>query len=158
MLYRIKMPETYVVHLGNSKELMEVAEDSVAKRILCEHVRESLGVWNEDLIFAIINSALLVDEINMFSFISLIGESSIVVSHLVAKYSTLFLWRNLSMRSDCAYNACLASGVWSLVGPMQTVSKKNTKTGNWKRIAFFSFNTLFFVFFMFFPKHDYSCS
>lgn len=52
------MPETYVVHLGNSKELMEVAEDSVAKRILREHVRESLGVRNEDLIFAIINSML----------------------------------------------------------------------------------------------------
>ena len=58
MLYRIKMPETYVVHLGNSKELMEVAEDSVSKRILREHVRESLGVRNEDLIFAIINSML----------------------------------------------------------------------------------------------------
>jgi hypothetical protein len=58
MLHRIKMPETYVVHLGNSKELMEVAEDSVAKRILREHVRESLGVRNEDLIFAIINSML----------------------------------------------------------------------------------------------------
>ena len=52
------MPETYVVHLGNSKELIEVAEDSVAKRILHEHVRESLGVPNEDLIFAIINSML----------------------------------------------------------------------------------------------------
>ncbi|GAU34939.1 hypothetical protein TSUD_312700 [Trifolium subterraneum] len=39
----IKMPETYVVHLGNSKELMDVAEDSVAKRVLREHVRESLG-------------------------------------------------------------------------------------------------------------------
>ena len=58
MLYRIKMPETYVVHLGNSKELMEVAEDTVAKRILREHVRESLGVRNEDLIFAIVNSML----------------------------------------------------------------------------------------------------
>ncbi|XP_010254704.1 PREDICTED: uncharacterized protein LOC104595609 [Nelumbo nucifera] len=53
---RIKMPETYVVHLGNSKELMEVAEDNVAKRVLREHVRESLGVRNEDLLFAIINS------------------------------------------------------------------------------------------------------
>ncbi|XP_047168902.1 uncharacterized protein LOC124837544 [Vigna umbellata] len=53
---RIKMPETYVVHLGNSKELMEVAEDSVAKRVLREHVRESLGVRNDDLLFAIINS------------------------------------------------------------------------------------------------------
>ncbi|XP_065851253.1 uncharacterized protein [Euphorbia lathyris] len=53
---RIKMPETYVVHLGNSKELMEVAEDSVAKRVLREHIRESLGVREEDLLFAIINS------------------------------------------------------------------------------------------------------
>ena len=56
---RIKMPETYVVHLGNSKELMQVAEDSVAKRVLREHVRESLGVRNEDLLFALINSMLL---------------------------------------------------------------------------------------------------
>ncbi|ONK81240.1 uncharacterized protein A4U43_C01F26880 [Asparagus officinalis] len=52
----IKMPQTYVVHLGNSKELMEVAEDSVARRVLREHIRESLGVRNEDLLFAIINS------------------------------------------------------------------------------------------------------
>ncbi|XP_057994106.1 uncharacterized protein LOC110668524 isoform X3 [Hevea brasiliensis] len=52
---RIKMPETYVVHLGNSKELMEVAEDGVAKRVLREHIRESLGVRDEDLLFAIIN-------------------------------------------------------------------------------------------------------
>ncbi|OVA08729.1 Glycosyl transferase [Macleaya cordata] len=52
----IRMPQTYVVHLGNSKELMEVAEDSVAKRVLREHVRESLGVLNEDILFAIINS------------------------------------------------------------------------------------------------------
>lgn len=52
------MPETYVVHLGNSKDIMEVAEDSVAKKILREHVRESLGVRNEDLLFAIINSMI----------------------------------------------------------------------------------------------------
>lgn len=52
------MPETYVVHLGNSKELMEIAENNVAKRVLREHVRESLGVRNEDLLFAIINSML----------------------------------------------------------------------------------------------------
>lgn len=50
------MPKTYVVHLGNSKELMEVAEDKVAKRVLREHVRESLGVRNEDILFALINS------------------------------------------------------------------------------------------------------
>ncbi|KAM7529675.1 hypothetical protein LguiB_033085 [Lonicera macranthoides] len=53
---KIKMPKTYVVHLGNSKELMEIAEDSVAKRVLREHVRESLGVRNEDILFAVINS------------------------------------------------------------------------------------------------------
>ncbi|KAF7135101.1 hypothetical protein RHSIM_Rhsim08G0122700 [Rhododendron simsii] len=44
----IKMPETYVVHLGNSKEVMDVAEDNGAKTVLREHVRESLGVTNED--------------------------------------------------------------------------------------------------------------
>ncbi|PKA49870.1 alpha-1,3/alpha-1,6-mannosyltransferase [Apostasia shenzhenica] len=52
----IQMPKTFVVHLGNSKELMEIAEDSVARRVLREHIRESLGVRNEDIIFAIINS------------------------------------------------------------------------------------------------------
>ncbi|KAL6011415.1 hypothetical protein ACLOJK_001863 [Asimina triloba] len=52
----IRMPPTYVVHLGNSKELMEIAEDSISRRILREHVRESLGVRSDDLIFAIINS------------------------------------------------------------------------------------------------------
>ena len=58
LLCRIQMPQTYVVHLGNSKELMEVAEDSVARRVLREHIRESLGVRNDDLLFAIINSKL----------------------------------------------------------------------------------------------------
>lgn len=55
------MPETYVVHLGNSKELMEVAENRVAQRVLREHVRESLGVKNEDLVFALINSMYALD-------------------------------------------------------------------------------------------------
>ena len=50
------MPDTFVVHLGNSKELMDIAENSVAKRILREHIREALGVRKEDLLFAIINS------------------------------------------------------------------------------------------------------
>ncbi|KAK1423583.1 hypothetical protein QVD17_18887 [Tagetes erecta] len=53
---KIKMPKTHVVHLGNSKELMDVAENSVAKRVLREHVREALGVRNEDILFAAINS------------------------------------------------------------------------------------------------------
>ncbi|KAG2587842.1 hypothetical protein PVAP13_5NG174500 [Panicum virgatum] len=39
-----------------NKELMEVAEDGVARRVLREHIRESLGVRSEDLLFAIINS------------------------------------------------------------------------------------------------------
>lgn len=52
------MPETYVVHLGNSKELREVAEDSIARRVLREHIRESLGVRKDDLLFAVINSML----------------------------------------------------------------------------------------------------
>eukprot|EP00252_Welwitschia_mirabilis_P006393 TRINITY_DN17274_c0_g1_i1.p1 TRINITY_DN17274_c0_g1~~TRINITY_DN17274_c0_g1_i1.p1 ORF type:complete len:484 (+),score=93.61 TRINITY_DN17274_c0_g1_i1:142-1593(+) len=52
----INMPKTYVVHLGNSKDLMEVAEDSIARRVLREHVRETLGLRNEDIVFAIINS------------------------------------------------------------------------------------------------------
>ncbi|XP_078439401.1 uncharacterized protein LOC144709666 [Wolffia australiana] len=52
----IRMPHTYVVHLGNSKELMEIAENDVAKRILRDHVRESLGVRKEDVLFGIINS------------------------------------------------------------------------------------------------------
>nr|XP_029123719.1 uncharacterized protein LOC105056225 isoform X2 [Elaeis guineensis] len=38
------------------KELMEVAEDNIARRVLREHIRESLGVRSDDLLFAIINS------------------------------------------------------------------------------------------------------
>uniref|UniRef100_A0A7N0UYP0 Glycosyl transferase family 1 domain-containing protein n=1 Tax=Kalanchoe fedtschenkoi TaxID=63787 RepID=A0A7N0UYP0_KALFE len=52
----IKMPETYVVHLGNSRELMAIAEDDIAKKVLRDHIRESLGVRSDDLLFAIINS------------------------------------------------------------------------------------------------------
>ncbi|EMS56530.1 hypothetical protein TRIUR3_13738 [Triticum urartu] len=52
----IQMPQTFAVHLGNSKELTEVAEDNVARRVLREHIRESLGVRSEDLLFAMINS------------------------------------------------------------------------------------------------------
>lgn len=54
------MPETYVVHLGNSQELMEVAEDSIARRVLREHIRESLGVRKDDILFAVINSMLYI--------------------------------------------------------------------------------------------------
>lgn len=61
------MPKTYVVHLGNSKELMEVAEDSFAKNVLREQVRESLGVRNEDILFGIINSK---SSLTFFLFLS----------------------------------------------------------------------------------------
>lgn len=61
------MPKTYVVHLGNSKELMEVAEDSFAKKVLREQVRESLGVRNEDILFGIINSK---SSLTFFLFLS----------------------------------------------------------------------------------------
>lgn len=66
------MPPTYVVHLGNSKELMEVAEDSIARRVLREHVRESLGVRREDILFAIINS---------------MSSSLLCLSHLLFAYA-----------------------------------------------------------------------
>ncbi|PWA78923.1 hypothetical protein CTI12_AA213540 [Artemisia annua] len=38
-----------------NKELMDVAEDNAAKRVLREHVRESLGAHNEDILFAAVN-------------------------------------------------------------------------------------------------------
>lgn len=60
------MPETYVVHLGNSKELMEVAEDGVARRVLREHIREALGIRKDDLLFAIINSMLINSQILVY--------------------------------------------------------------------------------------------
>lgn len=62
------MPETYVVHLGNSNDLMKVAEDSVARMVLREHVRESLGVRKEDLIFAVINSMFFLFSVLAFDF------------------------------------------------------------------------------------------
>ncbi|XP_078157022.1 uncharacterized protein LOC144552872 [Carex rostrata] len=52
---KIEMPKTYVVHLGNSKELMKVAEGETYA--LREHVRhQDLHVGKEDLLFALINS------------------------------------------------------------------------------------------------------
>lgn len=78
------MPETFVVHLGNSKELMEVAEDSVAKRVLREHVRESLGVRNDDLLFAIINSMIS----------SLLGSLPILIRYSFVVHRTSFIQSN----------------------------------------------------------------
>ncbi|CAA3018388.1 lipopolysaccharide core biosynthesis mannosyltransferase lpsb [Olea europaea subsp. europaea] len=50
-----RMPDTHVLHLGNSKDFMEVAEDNVARRVLREHVRESLGKSSS---FGIFNSGV----------------------------------------------------------------------------------------------------
>lgn len=63
------MPKTYVVHLGNSKELMEVAEDSFAKKVLREQVRESLGVQSDDILFGIINSKPSITFLLLLSFL-----------------------------------------------------------------------------------------
>ncbi|MCO5608870.1 hypothetical protein L7F22_063088 [Adiantum nelumboides] len=52
----ITMPPTYVVHLGNSKELTKASEDLLARNILREHVREIIGLSDDDLVFAVINS------------------------------------------------------------------------------------------------------
>ncbi|KAH7331584.1 hypothetical protein KP509_20G041300 [Ceratopteris richardii] len=52
----ITMPPTYVVHLGNSKELTEASEDVLARGLLRQHVRENLGLSDSDIVFAIINS------------------------------------------------------------------------------------------------------
>lgn len=71
------MPDTYVVHLGNSKDLMEIAEDSVAKRVLREHVRESLGVRDEDLLFAMINSMHFTLPIYVLVFIHFANAQSL---------------------------------------------------------------------------------
>lgn len=68
------MPQTYAVHLGNSKELTEVAEDNVARRVLREHIRESLGVRSEDLLFAIINSMFCLPK-SYFQTIYLLDQS-----------------------------------------------------------------------------------
>lgn len=50
------MPKTYVVHLGNSQELTKAAEDPVARKLLRHHVRQSLGLHDNDVVFAMINS------------------------------------------------------------------------------------------------------
>lgn len=71
------MPDTYVVHLGNSKDLMEIAEDSVAKRVLREHVRESLGVRDEDVLFAMINSMHFTLPIYVLVFIHFANAQSL---------------------------------------------------------------------------------
>lgn len=71
------MPDTYVVHLGNSKDLMDIAEDSVAKRVLREHVRESLGVRDEDVLFAMINSMHFTLPIYVLVFIHFANAQSL---------------------------------------------------------------------------------
>ncbi|KAI5070902.1 hypothetical protein GOP47_0013153 [Adiantum capillus-veneris] len=52
----ITMPPTYVVHLGNSRELTQASEDLLVRNILRQHVREVIGLSDDDLVFAVINS------------------------------------------------------------------------------------------------------
>lgn len=97
------MPETYVVHLGNSKELMEIAEDSVSRRVLREHVRESLGVRNEDLLFAIVNSMLSL----LFEFLQLnfcILNFEFLQLNLCNKFPVLFFVYLCKSKGPCVVN------------------------------------------------------
>ena len=50
------MPPTYVVHLGNSRELTEASENVLARSLLRDHVREALGLNDKDVVFSVINS------------------------------------------------------------------------------------------------------
>ena len=50
------MPPTYVVHLGNSRELTEASENVLARSLLRDHVREALGLNGDDVVFSVINS------------------------------------------------------------------------------------------------------
>ena len=50
------MPPTYVVHLGNSRELTEASENVLARSLLRDHVREALGLNDNDVVFSVINS------------------------------------------------------------------------------------------------------
>ncbi|XP_024517077.1 uncharacterized protein LOC112341365 [Selaginella moellendorffii] len=52
----IKIPKVHVVHLGNSKDLTEAAENPLARHLLRQHVRESLGISDRDVMFSAINS------------------------------------------------------------------------------------------------------
>ncbi|PWA40693.1 hypothetical protein CTI12_AA434100 [Artemisia annua] len=68
----IKMAKTYVVHRGNSKGLMEFAVDNVAEKLLWEHVREYLGVRNEDILFAAINNLDLILGDRLYNLVKMV--------------------------------------------------------------------------------------
>jgi len=44
------------VHLGNSQQLMRAAEDAIAKFSMRQRVRHMLGIHDDDVVFAMINS------------------------------------------------------------------------------------------------------
>jgi hypothetical protein len=50
------MPPTYVVHLGNSRALTEASESVLTRSLLRDHVREALGLNEDDIVFSVINS------------------------------------------------------------------------------------------------------
>lgn len=56
MGFRITLPETYVVHLGNSQELMLAAEDAGGRASARQRVRRMVGIYDTDVVFAMINS------------------------------------------------------------------------------------------------------
>jgi hypothetical protein len=56
MGFRITLPETYVVHLGNSQELMLAADDAGGRASARQRVRRMVGIHDTDVVFAMINS------------------------------------------------------------------------------------------------------
>ncbi|KAI7979399.1 Lipopolysaccharide core biosynthesis mannosyltransferase LpsB [Camellia lanceoleosa] len=62
---KIRMPETYVVHFGNSKELMEVAEDKVAKGFYVTFGSVSHGKGQDLFLRAFYDSLLLIQELKL---------------------------------------------------------------------------------------------
>lgn len=56
MAFRTTLPKMYVVHLGNSQQLMLAAEDAVARTYMRQRVRHNVGIHAHDVVFAMINS------------------------------------------------------------------------------------------------------
>lgn len=49
----------HVVHLGNSQQLMLDAEDAVGRASMRQRVRQIVGIFENDIVFAMINSMVL---------------------------------------------------------------------------------------------------
>lgn len=50
------LPKIHVVHLGNNRQLMLAAEDAVGRASMRQRVRRMVGIHDNDVVFAMINS------------------------------------------------------------------------------------------------------